>query len=76
MQVTNAMGEPSDPRLAGYRPPPRQPKPGEVIFEFVRASDGAQIRCKVVRLAPVPARRGSTPASGVDIHQATARLIA
>ena len=30
----------------------------------------------VVRLAPVPARRGSTPASGVDIHQATARLIA
>ena len=27
--------------------PPRQPKPGEQLFEFVRASDGAPIRVEL-----------------------------
>ena len=28
----------------GFRPPPQMPRPGELLFEFVRASDGAPIR--------------------------------
>jgi hypothetical protein len=31
----------------GFRLPPRQPKPGELLFEFVRASDRASIRCEL-----------------------------
>jgi hypothetical protein len=27
------------------RPPPRQPQPGELLFAFVRASDGAPMTC-------------------------------
>lgn len=27
--------------------PPRQPKPGEVLFEFVRASDRAPMSCEL-----------------------------
>ena len=37
-----------DPLLSGHRPPPRQPRPGELLFEFVRASDGAPIRCELM----------------------------
>jgi len=28
-------------------PPPRQPKPGELLFEFVRASDHVHFRCEL-----------------------------
>ena len=27
--------------------PPRQRKPGELLFEFVRASDGVQMSCEL-----------------------------
>ena len=43
------MSHESDSRLlAGHRAPPRLPKPGELLFEFVRASDGAPIRCELM----------------------------
>lgn len=29
------------------QPPPRQPKPGQALFEFVRKSDGAIISCEL-----------------------------
>ena len=28
-------------------PPPRQPRPGELLFEFVRGSDGAPMSCEL-----------------------------
>ena len=28
-------------------PPPRQPRPGEILFEFVRESDHAHFRCEL-----------------------------
>ena len=27
--------------------PPRQPKPGELLFEFIRASNGRPVRCEL-----------------------------
>jgi len=30
-----------DPFLSGHRPPPRVPRPGELLFEFIRGTDGA-----------------------------------
>jgi hypothetical protein len=31
----------------GHVIPPRVPRPGELLFEFVRASDGAPMRCEL-----------------------------
>ena len=28
-------------------PPPRQPRPGELLFEFIRGSDGAPMSCEL-----------------------------
>ena len=35
--------------------PPRQPKPGELLFEFVRASDGAPMSCELC-MGSIPLR--------------------
>ena len=42
------MGE-DEPFYAPFRTPapPRQPKPGELLFEFIRASDGVQMSCEL-----------------------------
>jgi len=39
----------SDPSLLWNAPPPppRQPKPGELLFEFLRASDNAPMSCEL-----------------------------
>jgi len=39
----------TDPSLLwnAKQPPPRQPKPGELLFEFVRASDTAPMSCEL-----------------------------
>lgn len=38
-----------EPFYAPFRtpPPPRQPKPGELLFDFLRASDGAPMSCEL-----------------------------
>lgn len=42
------MADPDPALLWTARPPtPRQPKPGEKLFEFIRPSDHAVIRCEL-----------------------------
>ena len=42
------MADPDDALLWTAQPPaPRQPKPGELLFEFVRPRDRAVIRCEL-----------------------------
>ncbi len=48
--TTQGLSEMSDePFYAPGRkpPPPRQPQPGEILFEFVRESDHAHFRCEL-----------------------------
>lgn len=42
------MSDPNDALLWTAKPPaPRQPKPGELLFEFVRRRDRAVVRCEL-----------------------------
>jgi hypothetical protein len=37
----------NDAPVERQAPPPRQPRPGELLFEFVRASDRAPMSCEL-----------------------------